>query len=161
MMESPILVAAKDPDRAKSYSIDVFEAFVSEAHRQTEFAVGDVVHAPRDTGLLYVCSYSKSDAGRTAQYYPEWPRIAGEVVRDGTVEWTATEPADANEATILSVVWAADTGLTVDSQSESAHVATVTVSGGVDGVDYELVATITPSAGNPRDVTLLVPVRSQ
>lgn len=152
-----ILVREKDPDTPATYEIDLFQAFVPEALRSREFLVDQLVRAQRDTGFYYRCT----QAGRTARNYPTWPRAASETVLDGSVEWTTVHPDDATPPEVDTVVWEVPAALTLDSQSHDDHVARATFSGGTDGEDYDVTARITPTAGEPRDVTITIPVRSQ
>jgi hypothetical protein len=149
------LVAAKDPDVAATYEIDVFEAFVLDARRSYDFELNDVTRAPRDTGLLYLCT----QAGRTASYYPVWPRRPGENVVDGSVEWESKHPDDASPPEIADVDWTLPADLTLDAQSHSEHIASVTIAGGTAGVDYDVTARITPNSGEPVEITITIPVR--
>lgn len=152
------VVEEKDPDTDATYEIYIFEAFVVSALRSSPVVLSDLIRAPRDTGFYYQCT----KAGRTATQYPEsWPRVSGEVVADGSAEWTAVHPDDASPPIIQSVAWSVQDGMTIASQSDAGHIAQVTVSGGVDGNDYDATARITPTAGDPRDITITVPVRSQ
>lgn len=151
-------VRSKDPDTPATYEIVILEALVQEALRSYDFVLTNLVRAPRDTGLYYECT----KAGRTAWNYPlAWPRAADEVIADGSVEWTARDPSVVTPPTIQSVVWAVPAGLTLDSQDQTDHVARATISGGTDGVDYEVTARITPTAGAVVEKTLIIPVREQ
>ena len=151
-----ILTTPKDPDTPTPYEINIFEEFIDPARRSELFALADLVRFPRDTGFYYECS----KAGRTAANYPDaLPRSANRTVIDGSAEWTAKHPSDVSPVVVQSVTWIMPTGLTLDSQSQSNHVAQAVISGGTDGQDYDVTARITPDAGNPRDVTITIPVR--
>jgi hypothetical protein len=155
---SAVTVRAKDPDVNATYAIDVTERLVDLARRSFDFSLGAVVRAQRDTGWYYECT----TAGRTAENYPAvFPRAAGETVQDGSVVWTCQHPSTPTLRSISTVVYTIPTGLTLETQSESGFVAYFTISGGVDGEDYDIVARITPSSGDPFDQTITVPVRSQ
>lgn len=146
---------AKDPDRPKTYSIDWRTYLVDEVQRATEYGLGDVVRPHRTTGLYYECT----TAGLTSRQWPVWPRTAAETVTDGSVVWTAVHPDGASLTTVSSAVWTVPSGLTLDSQSESDTHTHVTLSGGTDGEDYDVVCTMTPSSGNAVDQTVTIPVR--
>lgn len=150
----PIEVAPKDPDVAITYDLDLFENLVPDTLRSNEYEAGDVTRPHRDNGFYFECQ----TAGRTGIYNPYSPRQANQQIRDGSVVWVSKHPSDVTVPEISSVVWSAG-DLTVDSQSEAGHIASVTLSGGEDGVDYEVTARVTPSVGNPRDITIVVPVR--
>lgn len=64
---------------------------------------------------------------------------------------------DLNGETIASSEWTG--GLTVDSSDISGSKTTVTLSGGNDGVDYEMVNQIVTSSGETLEKTLTVMVR--
>lgn len=152
-----IKVTPKDPDRDATYSVDVFQRLVTEAFRSNDFEVDDLVRAPRDTGLYYKCT----KAGRTAYNFPTYPVRENEKVIDGSSEWIALHPSTVTAITIQTVVWSVPAALTLESQVETNHRASVTLSGGVDGADYEVTATINPTEGDAFDTTLIVPVRNQ
>lgn len=147
----------KDPDVPATYSIDWRRELIGEALRQTEFVSGAVVRPQRGTGFYYECT----TAGLTGRQYPTWPRAGGEVVRDGSVEWTARHPDDASVPTVSSAVWTVPDGITKDSQSETDTHTHITLSGGTDGEDYELTCRMTPSSGNAVDQSVTIEVRSQ
>ena len=148
----------KDPDVATTYSIDFGDQLVLDAQRRTAYIVGAVVKAPRDTGFYYECT----EAGRTARFNPtSWPRAGGESIQDGEVVWTAVRSDNASVPTIDSAVWTVPTGITKDSQSEDDSLAHIVLSGGTADNDYELTCRMTPTSGNPIDVTITVPVRQQ
>ena len=147
-----------DPDVPATYSIDFREDLIGEATRVTNFSVGAVVVAPRDTGYYYECAV----AGKTGREYPDkWPRQAGETVKDGSAVWITKHPDDATLAGIQSAVWTLPAALTKDSQSESGGFAHITVSGGADGGSYSCTCRMTPTTGNPVDVTIVIPRVSQ
>jgi hypothetical protein len=150
-------LAPKDPDVAATYSIDFHDAVVREAKRDYEFTATQFVRPQRGTGFYYECT----TAGRTSAHYPVWSRAVGETVTDGSVVWTARHPTGASVPTISSAAWTVPSGLTLDSQSEVGLVAFVTLSDGVDGVDYEVTCLMTPSSGNPIEQTITIPVRAQ
>lgn len=150
------IVETKDPDVAASYELILWEQLVREAFRSAAYVIDQIVRDPRNVaGLYYVCT----KAGITGRYYPAWPRVADESVNDGTATFIAKDPADVSPPVLSSIVWTVQSGLTLDSQSETEHVAQMTVSGGVAGTDYEATARITPSVGVPIDVTIIIPVR--
>jgi len=147
----------KDPDVPATYSINWRRRLIGPALRETEFVLAAVVRPERTTGFYYSCT----TAGLTAESYPEsWPTIAGQEVRDGSAVWTAVHPDDASVPSVQSAVWTVPTGITKDSQSESGTHTHITLSGGTDGVDYDLTCRMTPTSGNAIDQTITVPVRS-
>lgn len=149
---------AKDPDVPATYSIDWHDAMINEAWREYDFPLAAFVQAQRDTGWYYECT----TAGRTARNYPnQWPRVAGETVQDGSVVWTARHPSTSTVPAVSSVTWTVPSGLTLDSQSHSGAMSHAVLSGGTDGVDYEVLARMTPTVGSVIEQTITVPVRAQ
>lgn len=150
-------LASKDPDVSAVYEIDWELELVSQAERSRYFSSGEVVRAQIDTGWYYECT----TAGRTSRHYPVWPRSSGETVEDGTVTWTARHPDDASVPSVSSAVWTVPSGLTLDSQQEQGMVTYITLSGGTDGEDYEVLCRMTPTSGNVVEQTITIPVRAQ
>jgi hypothetical protein len=147
----------KDPDVPATYSIDWHDQLIIEAFREYAFAQGAFVQAQRDTGFYYECT----TAGRTSRNYPQWPRESGETVTDGSLVWTCRHPSSSTVPSVSSVDWTVPAGLTKDSQSESGTLANVVLSGGTDGVDYEVLCRMTPSSGSVIEQTIVVKVRAQ
>lgn len=150
-------LAEKDPDVIAEYSIDWRDQLVEEADRETDFEAGQIVQAQRDTGWYYECT----TAGRTSSRYPTWPRAAGITVQDGSVIWTARHPSDASVSLVSSAVWTVPDGITMNSQRESGTLTYITLSGGTDGQDYDILCRMTPTTGNIIEQTITVPVRAQ
>lgn len=149
---------SKDPDVPATYTVDWHDELVLEALREYPFAQGAFVQAQRDTGFYYECT----TAGRTGKNYPHaWPRAAGETVSDGSVVWTCRHPSTSTVALVSSVAWTVPSGLTKDSQSESGALSHIVLSGGTDGVDYEVLCRMTPTVGNVKEKTIVVKVRAQ
>lgn len=63
--------------------------------------------------------------------------------------------------TITSSTWFADTGITIDSHTNTTTVATVWLSGGTDGLDYRVTNRITTASGLTDDYSLIMQVRQQ
>ena len=148
----------KDPNVTATYTIDWHDELIIEALREHEFDNGQVVQAQRDTGFYYECT----TAGRTSAYYPrEWPRAAGQTVSDGSVVWTCRHPSSVTVPLVQSAAWTVPSGLTLDSQSESGTLTNAALSGGVDGVDYEVTCRMTPTVGSIVERTIVVRVRQQ
>jgi len=147
-------LAAKDPDIAKTYTFDWRERVVGEVARSIDYAADAIALPQRDTGFFLECTV----AGRTASYYPSWPRQKDQMVRDGSVVWTTRHPDDVTIPSVSTAVWTVPAALTVDSQDETGTITEVTISGGVDGVVYEISVRMTPSAGDAVDRTFLLPV---
>ena len=152
------VLPAKDPDVARTYTIGLRPLFVLEAKRSWGFQLGEFAKPHRFEGFYLECT----KAGETSSSYPRsYPRRANETIVDGSLEWTSRHPDDAALPDIQSLVWSLPAALTLDSQSEAGDLATVTISGGLNGLDYEVTARVTPTAGDTEDVTFTVPVRQQ
>lgn len=150
-------LTAKDPDRPAEYGIDFHDQVVGESLRRTFFAVGQILYFPRDTGWYY----EVTTAGKTAANLPDQlPRAPGQTLIDGSCVLTCRHPSGILP-TISSATWTLPTGISLASQRLDGLVAYVTLNGGTDGVDYDIVCSATPSAGNPIDKTITVPVRAQ
>lgn len=153
-----MIVDAKDPDVPAEYWVDFFEEIAQEAERGLIVALGDKLYFPRDPAWLF----EVTTAGRLSRFYPSSiPRAAGQTLNDGSAVLTCRHPDDVTVPEVSSVAWTVPSGLTKDSQRESGSRAYVTLSGGTDGVDYEVVCRMTPTAGNVIEQTITVPVRAQ
>lgn len=79
-------------------------------------------------------------------------------VLDYSIDWAAwleeTSPID----TISTSTWTVQSGITQDSESETASKATVWLSGGTAGAIYEVVNRIVTAAGRTDDRTLYIQV---
>lgn len=92
--------------------------------------------------------YEVTTAGQTGRKEPIWPTTAGATVSDGSIVWTCRAISTASlSATVSSVAWAADTGLTISSESLQGQTARALVSGGSDGNTYRVTAEATCSDG--------------
>lgn len=77
-----------------------------------------------------------------------------DAVLDYSINWSAWLSTD----TIDTSVWTADTGITVDSYSNTTTVATVWMSGGTAGNQYAVTNSITTTAGREEDRTIYITV---
>lgn len=157
-MSYPVL-AEKDPDVSAEYGIDFHDEIVRQAARNERLSVADVVFYPSADPGWY---FEVTTAGKTAKNIPpSIPRESGETLTDGSVELVCRHPSEVTIPTVSSAAWTLPTALTNVSQRTGATSAFVTVSGGVDGADYDLVCRMTPSVGNVLEQTITIPVRSQ
>lgn len=78
-----------------------------------------------------------------------------QAVLDYTLDWSAWLGSD----TISTAVWAADTGLTVNSTSKTTTSATAWLAGGSDGTTYNVKNTITTAGGRTDERTIAIEVR--
>lgn len=151
------MLDAKDPDVPTTYAIDFHDEVVREALPRTDYALGLILFFAQDTGFYY----EVTTAGKTGVSHPRnLPRSSGQTVRYGSCVLTCRHPADAVIPTISSAVWTLPSGITQDSSQVNGLVASITLSGGTDGVDYDITCRMTPSSGNAIDKTITVPVRA-
>lgn len=152
------VVDEKDPDVSAEYFVDFHDAIVQEAERRAYFAAGVFLYFPRDTGFYY----EVTTAGKLGAHYPyELPRAAGETVNDGSAVLTCRHPDVATIPEVSSVDWTVPTGITEASSRVDGSRAYITLSGGTDGVDYDVLCRMTPTTGNIVEQTITVPVRAQ
>ena len=91
------------------------------------------------------------DPSAVLDYAFDWkPLTHG--VSGATSDWLATGE------TITDHTITADTGITVDSDSESDGVVTVWLSGGTAGINYKVACLITTSAGRTDERTIWIKV---
>lgn len=151
-------VDSKDPDVNAEYDVDFRDALVLHATRNQNFEANDVLWYPRDTGWYYVVT----TAGRTNFSFPEsLPRADGETLTDGSAVLTCRHPSSSSLPTLSAVDWTVPTGLSLVSQRQVGMRAFITLSGGTDGVDYDVLCRMTPTIGNVIEKTITIPVRSQ
>lgn len=77
-------------------------------------------------------------------------------ILDYTVNWVSWLNGD----TISTSSWSADTGLTVDSDSNSTTAATAFVSGGTSNTTYGLYNTIVTAAGRTKKAAIYIEVEA-
>jgi hypothetical protein len=124
------------------------------------YGLDETVRPSSPTGLQYTAT-----AGQSGAREPRWPDTVGGTVSDGSVTWTAEAIGnDSLLTTIASSSWQSfDSSLAVSDEllvnTGGAQVATVQVSGGVMGSDYEVLNTITLEDGSVEESRLLVQVR--
>lgn len=76
---------------------------------------------------------------------------------DYQIDWSPWLGADQ----IATSVWEAEVGITVDSSSNNTTKATVWLSGGVHGENYEIRNRITTGGGRTDDRTINIEVRNR
>jgi hypothetical protein len=74
---------------------------------------------------------------------------------------TCKAPSEVSIASISTAAWTLPSGITNASQRTGGLSAFITLSGGTDGVDYDITCRLTPSVGNPIDKTITIQVRAQ
>lgn len=79
-------------------------------------------------------------------------------VLDYTVNWALWLPSG---DTITTSTWTADTGITVDSSSNTTISATVWLSGGTISTSYNVVNRIVTAGGRTEDQTLVIRIASK
>lgn len=80
-----------------------------------------------------------------------------DAVLDYQIDWSDWLGAD----TISASTWAADTGITVDSETETTTAATVWLSGGTAGDDYVVTNEIVTAGGRTEQRSLLIRCRQR
>lgn len=78
-------------------------------------------------------------------------------VLDYTFDWSTWLGSDTISTSAMTV----DTGITEDSDSNDTDSATVWLSGGTAGTDYEVVNRIVTAAGRTADRTIVIKVRER
>ena len=78
-----------------------------------------------------------------------------DAVLDFTIDWSDVFPSGDD---ISTSTWSADTGLTVDSDTETATTTTVWLSGGTKGYSYDVTNHVVTAAGREDDRTIAVQV---
>ena len=84
-------------------------------------------------------------------------KAPGEVL-EYTINWAA-ELGDSE--VINTSAFTAPAGITIDSDTKTTTAATVWLSGGTAGVEYEITNTIVSSQGRTHEKTIAVPVLTQ
>jgi hypothetical protein len=108
----------------------------------------------------------EKDPNAIEPFYARWCSA------DGTNDGSATDTGVLQSATISTSTWIVPAGITVDSDNLDAitiqgvvfaanTVATVWLSGGTAGEDYDIVNRITTSDLRTLDQTFTIPVREQ
>ncbi len=75
-------------------------------------------------------------------------------LQDYTVDWASFLGAD----TIATSSWSVPAGLTNSASSKTTTTATVWLSGGTGGYEYEVTNTITTAAGRTYEKSMIIPV---
>lgn len=77
--------------------------------------------------------------------------------KDYERDWSTELGAD----TIATSTWTPDTGITVDSDSHDTTTATVWISGGTDGTNYDVLNTVTTAGGRTLEHSLQFRIRAK
>lgn len=86
-----------------------------------------------------------------------WPPKDPDDVLDYSIDFSAILEADGD--TLSAISWTFPIGLTKDSQAEASGVALVWISGGTDGVRYQIGCRATTTGGRTYDRTAELTVR--
>jgi hypothetical protein len=78
-----------------------------------------------------------------------------------TLDYTITWADWLGEDTIASVAWVAPDGITPSDPSNTTTAATIWLSGGVEGKDYDVTCRVTTAAGRVVDRTIRIRVSQQ
>lgn len=90
-----------------------------------------------------------------------WPVKDPDEVLDYTIDWQGTtNPVLGTSETIITSTWTVPSGITKDSDSKTNTTTTIVLSGGTDGVQYEIANKIvtdnSPARTYERTVSLQV-----
>lgn len=113
------------------------------------------------TGLEYKCT-ATGVTSKLPYTHTRWPSVIGDKLMDGSVEWTAQAiSSNSLRETVSTEGWTPAAGITLSNPSNSDHVYTTFVAGGVDGKDYELKhsITLTGAPGELVEALIVLPVR--
>ena len=80
-----------------------------------------------------------------------------DAILDYVLDWTDWLDSD----TISSSAWTSTTGITIDSDTNTTTTATVWLSGGATGSDYDVTNHIVTSAGREDDRTITIKIRER
>ena len=150
-------VDSKDPDVPVTFALDWIDDLVPIMERAKRYTSGSVLRPPRETGFFYECT----TAGRSSAREPKLSAIEDVAASDGTLQWTARHPDSAAIPSISSASWDVETGLTLDSQSNSGTETLVTLSGGTLGVAYDVTCHMIASNGREYEQTITINVEQQ
>lgn len=89
--------------------------------------------------------------------FSRWPIKDPDERLDYTIDWTARLDGD----TIQSSVWVIPSGLSNYDDSFTNISATVWLTGGIAGQEYEVTNRVTTAAGRIMDQTVRLPVRAK
>ena len=81
-------------------------------------------------------------------------------VLDYVIDWSAQMTEDGADTIALST-WTVPTGITQDSESETTTTATIWLSSGVDGTDYDCANKIVTAAARTYERTITIQVRNR
>lgn len=124
----------------------------------TDYALGVRVRSPIPTGF----EYEATTAGRSGGRSFRWPEVLAGTVADGSVIWTAREISTASlESTVSSVIWSADSGITLTPGALVGQLATATLEGGEPGRTYEVRVEATMADGTERMLRFTVEITKQ
>lgn len=150
------LKVAQAADERQDYAFNVTDEFALRWRPARAYLTGQIVR-PNDrpaTGFQYVAATDASGGMSSGDQEPNWPKIVGGTVVDGSVTWTAQLPTyDGLRERIDSVAWNdADVGdLILADQVEQdlpgLQEVRIWVSGGTVDRTYDARALITTESG--------------
>lgn len=111
-----------------------------------EFAANAYVRAPSVPGFAY-----QSSGGESGAIEPQWPRVLGGTVQDGSIIWTAVATSTNALDPISSVNWSQvnppDGTLTIGSKTFTNESCTAVFSAGTQGNTYRIHVDVTTASG--------------
>jgi hypothetical protein len=154
---------AKDPLAGLDYAVNFESECARRWSKRTDFTNGTRirVYAEGSKGAAAGFDMVAQNTGRTGSKEPTFPSVIGDSVTDGSIVWTCAALSTGSlRATISGTpTWTADTGVTVSSQALDGLKATALISGGTDGVDYQVIVQAVLSNGATPVQVCSLPVR--
>jgi hypothetical protein len=153
---TPALV--KDPAEARTFDVDFYAKCVQLWRPNEQVSVGEFMRPSVPNGF----AYRVTNAGTTGAKEPLWPKVIDQTIPSGSATFEcSTAVAQGLNAITSPAVTSDPAGLTVTAVSvQETRKIRCTVSGGLDGQDYDLVYGFTLDAVS-RVARLKVQVRKR
>jgi hypothetical protein len=146
----------KDPETTEEFGVDFTARLTRWWEPRRDTSTSTRVRSRMRAGYEYECT----TGGQTGLKEPLWPTTVGQTVQEGSVTWTCRAISTASlTSTVSGVVWTPDTGITSASPSLAGQVAISNLSGGSDGIDYEVKVAATLADGRVLVKRCILPVR--
>jgi len=120
---------AMQPGEVIVYEVDLRRQLEKLWEPERTYQLGEYRRPDPPNGFEYECT----QAGDSGSHRPNWVAKSGEVVADGSAQWTARPASDQATDTISSASFSFDDNVTVVSESNSSTVATVKLTSTVVG----------------------------
>lgn len=161
------LKVCQGADERQDYAFNVTDELATRWQANRAYLSGQIVRPNTGTGFEYVATTPDSSGGLSnGEAEPNWPKVVGGTVVDGSITWTAQLPSfDGLRDRIDTVVWESDSepsDLVLSDQVEQdlpgLQEARIWVSGGTVGEVYNCRALITTESGAKYECRLEVSV---